>query len=601
MYQGVQHAAYVLSQQASSGATVAGVPAPASPPWCQCAQCWGAGCPSCFGQGGYWHSRYWGPYPDCRGYWHAPPGPQAPGAAPGVAPYTPGAEAPSPEAAPGAAPPSATPGQEGAAPEAAPPVSSVAAAPTTTVPGMIGDSLSAGCTRVLATRSLAKHITIHGTGAPAPYRATILADRARLLSNAPLVIDGDNPGVTTVGPPVEFLSEGSFPTMTDPRDLPPGLQLEENDSVSQGLEIEYPDSVRVEFNEAYADNKQEGVDPGTGQPVVDYNVFMDYTVVDMDICIPQGAPGSAIGRSKIAEDTSPIPQDRFIFDYSYFSGAKLIKSGIDVHRFTPGFEKTYFGGRASLQMKIPMAVTLDNNFVADDAQTGVSSAEFGNISYTFKHLVWTAPHLSLGLDVTIPTADDVRVRKADGTPLLRVENESVYVAPFFGWYHEPCQGFFFHGFLQWDIDTCGSTLHAREVGGPLVKRGKLTDTTVMYTDAGLGWWVHQACSPCEWLQGLALTSEVHWTAALQDPDVMVFNDFLKPGDTVTYGDPNQTIDTLNMTVGAHILCQNDTRVTVAYIFPLDSDGRRFDGELRLVVNRYFGISALGRSPRARYF
>jgi hypothetical protein len=71
-----------------------------------------------------------------------------------------------------------------------------------------------------------------------------------------------------------------------------------------------------------------------------------------------------VGRTKIADDNSPLPRDRFIFNYDYFNNASL-GSGIDVSRISLGVEKTFLDQQASVELRIPFASTLDSTSTAD--------------------------------------------------------------------------------------------------------------------------------------------------------------------------------------------------------------------------------------------
>ena len=74
--------------------------------------------------------------------------------------------------------------------------------------------------------------------------------------------------------------------------------------------------------------------------------------------IPSGTNGGVVGQVKLAEGFSPIPQDRVYFNYSYFNQVPLSASGVNVNRFTPGFEKTFWDRLASVEFRTPMASTL---------------------------------------------------------------------------------------------------------------------------------------------------------------------------------------------------------------------------------------------------
>ena len=103
-----------------------------------------------------------------------------------------------------------------------------------------------------------------------------------------------------------------------------------------------------------------------------------------------GTGSTNVVNPSIADDNSPIPQDRVSFRYNYFNdslkvtgdsgnavfdpslGLSAIDSsprfkGItqtksyDVHDFTFSGEKTFFDGRASIEMRVPFTTTLGHN------------------------------------------------------------------------------------------------------------------------------------------------------------------------------------------------------------------------------------------------
>ena len=121
-------------------------------------------------------------------------------------------------------------------------------------------------------------------------------------------------------------------------------------------------------------------------------------------------PGAAVPRFKMAELTSPIPEDRVFFDYDNYHDAPAnttANPNIAVNCYTPGFEKTFLGGVASVELRLPMATTLDNNVYFDGA-TSRSEGEVGDLSLTVKAFVFRRETLSLtaGLAMTVPTAKD---------------------------------------------------------------------------------------------------------------------------------------------------------------------------------------------------
>ncbi len=140
--------------------------------------------------------------------------------------------------------------------------------------------------------------------------------------------------------------------------------------------------------------------------------------------IPNPANGGVVGRNKIAENTSALPQDRLLFNYSFFDNVPIFPGGVSINRFTPGFEKTFLNGMTSIEMKLPMAVTLDSTIVTDGG-TDLSHGELGNLMITPKVLLTQTDNFAaaLGMSVSVPTANDVVLAQSDGTELLRIEKE----------------------------------------------------------------------------------------------------------------------------------------------------------------------------------
>ncbi len=181
--------------------------------------------------------------------------------------------------------------------------------------------------------------------------------------------------------------------------------------------------------------------------------------------------------SKVADNNSPIPQDRVGFRYNYYNRA-LAVSGIsngpprfdpafqanfetpatknyDVNMFTFDLEKTFFDGLMSVQVRIPFANTLSSNLnlnygiinparptipgtdifgnpILDqfgdqisvlnvirtpDQSLGSDATEFGNIQLILKALLYSAPRFAFsgGVSLGIPTGPDTHVRVIDYT------------------------------------------------------------------------------------------------------------------------------------------------------------------------------------------
>ncbi len=311
------------------------------------------------------------------------------------------------------------------------------------------------------------------------------------------------------------------------------------------------------------------------------------------ICIPTGSPstgGVIVGRQKTAENTSPIPRDRVFMSYSYFDNTRLFPGGVNVNRFSPGFEKTFLSGDASLEARFPFATTLDNDLVADGF-TDTNNMEFGNIYLALKALLYTTntTAFSAGLATILPTGDDVNVTMANGTPLVHIENESVHLLPFLGGLYVPNDRFFAQGFLQFDFDANGNPVHLNRFGNGLTQSGTANDATFMFVDVGVGYWMYRNNSGNSKITGIAPTVELHYNRSLQDSDVIQSGIF-------QIGNFQDDIQNLNALIGGTVQLGQSTNLTAAYVTPIgNSADQFFDGEARVSLNWFFGGSGVGNN------
>lgn len=121
---------------------------------------------------------------------------------------------------------------------------------------------------------------------------------------------------------------------------------------------------------------------------------------------PTNPSFATVGVNRQADGGSVIPRNRVFFHYSYFDSVAL-GQGLDLHRFTPGFETTLAHGLMSLEARFPFASTLDASPVLNGTASS-NQVEFGNVSLHLKSVLaggddWL---LSGGLQLTLPTADD---------------------------------------------------------------------------------------------------------------------------------------------------------------------------------------------------
>jgi hypothetical protein len=303
-------------------------------------------------------------------------------------------------------------------------------------------------------------------------------------------------------------------------------------------------------------------------------------------------PGGMVGRVKIAENTSPIPQDRVFFSYSYFDNVPLGNNGVGVNRYTPGFEKTFFNGLTSIDVRTPFASTISNDVFANGLNQ-TNDVVFGDMLTTFKAILLGGPKAILtgGLALALPTSPDTRVRGANGATTAVFSDTGVNYMPFVGYLWKPTDRFFVQGFTQFDLDPYGAQVSIDNGNGNLNSVGRVYNSDLVFMDLSFGYWMVKNVSRRGTITGLAPVVEFHYNKAVDHPSSTVPN----VGGAVAY--TNQNLDNLNITVGLNCALPARTMLTAAYIAPVTGQrlDKQMDGEFRFMLNRYFGSS--GPLPR----
>ncbi|MEN1679695.1 MAG: hypothetical protein AAGJ46_08880 [Planctomycetota bacterium] len=269
--------------------------------------------------------------------------------------------------------------------------------------------------------------------------------------------------------------------------------------------------------------------------------------------------GGGDRRFKASDNLSPVPQDRFFFNYHHFENAVIDVTGASrsVDRFTFGLEKTLWDGLASVEVRLPFTSGLqaEQNIQESDNL----AAEFGNLAVTFKTRVcetagWT---LSSGLATVLPTAEDASVDT--GLTFSTFENNAVHLQPYFGLtYGNPCSRAFSTAYLAFDVDLNGNRLSQEDTSGQLRDLGEFRDQTLLFADWQLGYWCYQDHCHHGYINGVAPVIELHYTRTLEGPDTL-------PG---TLENPFGNIDLLNLTAGIIIDVRRRSLVTIYGAAPL---------------------------------
>lgn len=321
--------------------------------------------------------------------------------------------------------------------------------------------------------------------------------------------------------------------------------------------------------------------------------------------------GAVAGRVKLAENSTPVPRDRLFFNYSLFHNAALTAEGITVNRFTPGFEKTFFSGKSSLEVRAPFATTLDSGILTDGQSitggglTNTSAVEMGNVTATFKFLVAQTPSwvVSTGLGLAFPTADDITLTRAqDGIKVLALKNHAVHLMPYIGGLYAPDQRFFCQAIIQLDTPANNNPLQINEDPNGLFLGertsalrtvGQFTDATFMYFDVSTGYWLLRNPAPSARVSGISGIFEIHYNRTLNQFD-QINHTIVDPSNGLMIANlqvgQHGRFEQLNLAIGATIEFLHDTTLTLGYVTPVTTR-RLFDGELRVNFNHRFGRSS----------
>ena len=405
---------------------------------------------------------------------------------------------------------------------------------------------------------------------------------------------GATPVLEDVGPYV-FVESGTVPTINDP----------------------FSDPLITQPQAEFRDLNGNGVFDA-GEPIVTYGAFRE-------VVIP--TPGGNVGMLKASDNNSPLPQDRLIMDYTLYTDTNLNALGVDVHRFSPGFEKSIFGNRASIDVRLPFAKTQSNEIStfltsSNDPFSLTDSDEIvlGNLSTTFKMLLNRTPYstVSAGVQAHFPTADDVHVYRGL-TPgaarvatdeLIRIENESLNIMPFLAFMSTPNQKWWFQLYVQGDFDVKGNPIYIRDQRAVLQKVQTQKDVPFLYTDLSVGRWLYldkpeirrtrrgrfvdTGAIGKRGLTGLATRFELHYNTALGDVESA---SILDPA-TATHivGENAGGVDIVNLNLGLTATFGARTEVTVAWGRTVGgSSNQEFGDEVRVLVNLLKPVQAAYRT------
>jgi len=268
----------------------------------------------------------------------------------------------------------------------------------------------------------------------------------------------------------------------------------------------------------------------------------------------------SIQQLKISENQSPRPQDRIYFSFNSFNdvngslndrfGSQF--SDINVYRYVLGLEKTFFEGRASVGLRLPI-----NNLSSKASLPGFggTSTAVGDLAAIVKYAFWddrdAGNLMSVGLMVSMPTGPgDFAGARGFRSP------RNTALTPFVGYVFSRGD-FYLQGFTSLEI--------------PLDDQ----EATIMYNDIGVGYFVYKAPEPDQFLSAIAPSFEVHVNTPLNNRGFTQISDL----EVNTY-------DVVNLTSGCNFVLGGRGVLTLGVVTPVTGP-RPFDIETVAQFNLRF--------------
>jgi hypothetical protein len=321
--------------------------------------------------------------------------------------------------------------------------------------------------------------------------------------------------------------------------------------------------------------------------------------------------GGNVGQSKLVENFSPMPRDRVYLNYSFFDQVPSGTGAVNINRWTPGFEKTFFNRLASVEIRTPFAGTLDST-IPTSGPVGTSIVQFGNLFLAAKGLLIASDVFALsgGMSMSLPTASDTTVlNTGTGHSGLRnvgqptspfsfqravIRNQEVRLQPFLAFLATPNDRLFVQGLAQIDTAAGSNGVTAYFVGNQ--QNGKLGGQTFANLSLSGGYWLYRDNS--NFVTGISPIAEAHFTQSLDNGRYTIAG-LSSSNDSLSVGIPSYHVHLINVTAGVNIQLGPLSSLLLGYTTPIGSGSdKQFEGEFRLLFNRRFGPQS--RLTRAQF-
>lgn len=309
------------------------------------------------------------------------------------------------------------------------------------------------------------------------------------------------------------------------------------------------------------------------------NQFPDFPVPLPPDLNPQTAPNFSrdptIRTLKIAENQSPLPQDRVFFSFNFFDDFGAIYNERDnngvtnmrVYQEVFGFEKTFFDRDASIGFRLPLnSLTIDSVIPDfDDTQTSLGSLNFF-LKFILNETTWSNGerfYLTGGLSVTPPTGPRNFASYGE-----LVGFKSTYLEPFVGYLYSSGR-FYAQGFSSVEVP---------------VGTGD-NDVTFIHNDIAFGYFLfNRRNEPGRLVTAMAPTWETHVNTPVNHRGIRA-------------GDIASSADSVVFTWGLNTEIRRRGIITFGYATPVTGPNI-FDGEFILQLNYVFGGSRRNRTNPA---
>jgi len=296
---------------------------------------------------------------------------------------------------------------------------------------------------------------------------------------------------------------------------------------------------------------------------------------------------AAATRRRISKNSSVLPSDRLIFSYQHFHNALAVESVhpvtggsrrvLNLDRMTIGFEKTFFNGRSSIDVRLPV----NSRFDVATTDLELSNGRLGNASLLLKHLYFESDTISLGIGLGIdaPTGSDGHV-VLPNTEVV-IGNDAFHALPYLGLLFTPTDNFVVQAFAQVDIPLNGNEIEIMTPSSGSIY-GTFDERELLFLSLSAAHWLFQDPDAAH-LNGLAALLELHYSTSLDDGGRVTL---VAVTDSYDLRDPSGVYQNLNMATGMQAQV-GMTEFRAAVVLPLLDGNRPFDAEFLFQVNRRY--------------